>query len=107
MAKVSIANGLQMLVEGLGALRTATPVTASEYPKIVKRYTEASDRLEQANKVAIDAADSDYVEFAAEMKKAIAALDEAKAQMAKISKAIEIAGKVVDIAGKIVTKLAG
>lgn len=105
MANVSINSDLQALVDRLSALKTATPGNNPDYPAIKASYTEASNLLESSLDKSIDDAGSDYIEFAAKMKEAMVAFDEAEKKIAKISKAINIAAQAIDIAGKIIAKV--
>jgi prephenate dehydrogenase len=105
MALKKIKDDLIELYKELGKLRSATPVDAPEYEKIKKKYRNASDLAEKAAEKAIDESDDDYVSFSTEMTNAINLIKEAKADIKKVAKAIEVTAKVIDIAGKIVARV--
>jgi len=105
MPTIQLEDNLQLLVNELSNLRTATPNTHPDYSEIENRYREASNLLESSLDKAIDDADSDYLVFSERIKEAIDAIGEAKKKIDKISKAIAITAQVIDIAGKIIAKI--
>lgn len=105
MASVQISGELQQFVEKLSALKDATSVTDPSYEDLKKKYTEASDLLENLQAKEIDEAGSEYKEFSAKIKEAFVIFDKAEKKIEKISKVVKIAAQVIDIAGKIVAKV--
>jgi predicted nuclease with TOPRIM domain len=105
MTSVKISGELQQFVEKLSALKDATSVTDPSYEDLKKKYTEASDLLENLQAKEIDEAGSEYKEFSAKIKEAFVIFDKAEKKIEKISKVVKIAAQVIDIAGKIVAKV--
>jgi len=105
MATATVDNQLEKLVERLGKLRTATPVTDPDYPKIVDQYKTASDALAKAIDKAIDDSDTDYVSFSKSASDAIQAINDALSDINKLADSIKKVAELIDIIGKVVVKL--
>jgi len=105
MTKVEITGDLRLFVKRLGDLINETPLDAPDYSALDECYTDALDLLERTQEQAIDDADAGYLEFSKGMKEAMAIFDEAEKDIARISKAINVAAKVVKVAGKVIGKV--
>ena len=105
MPEATMDRQLESLVNGLSALRIATPVDDPNYETIKEQHQEASDRLSDAVGKSIDNADEDYKAFAKGVKSAIAAIREATEKIEKVAKAVKLVAQVLDIVGKVVGKL--
>jgi methyl-accepting chemotaxis protein len=94
---------LRELVSSLRDLRDAMPVNATDYGEITRLYKEASDLAEEATGIAIDAADSRYVEFSKAMPAAMESIRRTIKKSEKIAKTIVKVAKVIEIVRKIIT----
>jgi methyl-accepting chemotaxis protein len=97
---------LRELVSSLGKLRDAMPENAPEYGEITRLYREASDLAERAIGIAIDAADSRYVEFSKAMPAAMKSIRTAIKKSEEIAKTIVKVAKVIEVVRKIITWVA-
>ncbi|MBI5576466.1 MAG: hypothetical protein HY896_08915 [Deltaproteobacteria bacterium] len=100
-----IALKLKEIADRLGNLRDATPVESPDYKTIEEQYRQASDLAEQAVGVAIDEADSGYVEFSKAAASAMASIQKAMEGIEEVARTIEKVARVLDIAGKIVARV--
>ena len=94
---------LRELVSSLGKLRDETPAEHPDYGEITRLYREASDLAEGAIGIAIDAADSRYVEFSKAMPAAMESIRTTIKKSEEIAKTIVKVAKVIEIVRKIIT----